>query len=160
MSILDMRDGREKDVPVCIRGEIHLKKLAVIVSRGAFNNLVQACELARVAVESGTQVTVLFRDEAVVNMTKEKAGEILLSEAYKGRESKVRGMLREQRLHDVPSILQAIKEKGDVKFSLCRDSMAYFEIPVEQVIAEIEEVQDMDAFWKEEMETASQVVTF
>lgn len=137
-----------------------MKKLAVIVTRGAYNNLVQACELARIAVEAGTQVTVLFRDEAVVSMTKDKVGDMLLSEAYKGRESKVRGMYREQKLHDVPSIIRAIKEKGDAKFSICRDSMAYFDIPVEQVIAEIEEVQDMKAFWKEEMETANQVVTF
>lgn len=137
-----------------------MKKLAIIVTRGAYNNVVQACELARVAVESGTQVTVLFRDEAVVCMTKDKVGDMLLSEAYKARESKVRDMFREQQLHDVPSILRSIKEKGDAKFSICRDSMAYFEIPVEQVIAEIEEVQDMKAFWKEEMEPANHVVTF
>lgn len=137
-----------------------MKKLAVIVTRGAYNNVVQACELARVAVESGAQVTMLFRDEAVVCMTKGKVGDMLLSEAYKARESKVRGMFREQQLHDVSAILRGMKEKGDVKFSICRDSMAYFEIPVEQVIAEIEEVQDIKAFWKEEMETANQVMTF
>ncbi len=137
-----------------------MKKLALIVTRSAYNNVVQACELARVAVETGAQVTVLFRDEAVVGMTKEKVGNMVLSEAFKGRESKVRGIFREQQLHDVSLILRNIKEKGDAKFSICRDSMAYFDIPVEQVIAEIEEVQDIKAFWKEEMETADQVVTF
>lgn len=41
-----------------------MKKLAIIVTRGAYNNLLQACQLARVAAETGTQVSLFFRDEA------------------------------------------------------------------------------------------------
>jgi peroxiredoxin family protein len=53
-----------------------------------------------------------------------------------------------------------MKERGDVKLSICRDSLAYFDITVDQIIAEIDEVQGLDAFWKEEISTADQVVAF
>jgi peroxiredoxin family protein len=53
-----------------------------------------------------------------------------------------------------------MKERGDVKFSVCRDSLAYFDITVDQIIPEIDEVQGLAAFWKEDAGTADQVVAF
>ncbi len=140
--------------------EEKVKKLAVIITRGSYNNLLQACELARIAAEAGTQVSVLFRDEAVARMTIEKVYAMVLSEAYKGRESAVQEMLHERKLHDLPAILRGIKEKGDVKFSVCRDSLDYFDIKVAALIPELDEVQGADAFWKEEVVPADQVMTF
>ena len=137
-----------------------VKQLAVIITRGCYNNLLQACELARIAAEAGTRVSVLFRDEAAARMTIEKVYDMVLSEAYKGRESAVKDMLQERKLHDLPSILRGIKEKGDVKFSVCRDSLEYFDIKVGELIPELDEVQRAEAFWKEEVVPAEQVVTF
>ncbi len=140
--------------------EGRVRTLAVIITRGSYNNLLQACDLAQIAVESGTRVSVLFRDEAVSRMTIAKVYDMVLSEAYRGRESAVQEMLHERKLHDLPAILRGIKEKGDVKFSVCRDSLEYFDIKVDALIPELDEVQRAEAFWKEEVVPADQVVTF
>ncbi len=62
-----------------------MKKLAIIVTRGAYNNLLQACQLARVAAETGTQVSFFFRDEAAAKLTFDKAKELTFGDAYRGR---------------------------------------------------------------------------
>jgi len=137
-----------------------VKKLAVIVTRGAYNNLLQAVQLVRIAVESGMQVSVLFRDEAVARLTIDKVHDLIFTDAYRGREVKLRNLLREKKLHDLPLLLRDIKDKGDAKFSVCRESMEYFDLTVAQVIPELDEVQKADAFWKEEVATADQVLAF
>ena len=137
-----------------------MKTLAVIVTRGTYNNLLQACELVRIAALAGTRVSVLFRDEAAGKLTHDKVKELSLSEGYRGREVRLRELLRERKLHDLPAMLRETKEKGDVKFSVCRDSVEYFDLRVEQLISELDEVQSVDAFWKEEVAAADQVLTF
>lgn len=137
-----------------------MKKLAMIVTRGAYNNLLQACELAKIAVASGVQVSILFRDEAAAKLTIDKIKELTFSEAYRGRESRVREMLHERKQNDLAGILREIKEKGDAKFSICRRSMEYFELQVERLIPELDEVQAAEAFWKEEVAQADHVLTF
>ncbi|MFQ5930852.1 MAG: DsrE family protein [Nitrospiraceae bacterium] len=137
-----------------------MKKLAVIVTRGSYNNLLQVCELIRIAATAGTQVSVLFRDEAALKVTNEKVKELTFSEGYRGREARLREILRDRSQHELQAILRDIKEKGDVKFSVCRDSVEWFELRVEQLIAELDEVQSADAFWKEEVAQADQVLTF
>ena len=137
-----------------------MKKLAVIVTRGSYNNVLQACDFARIAVASGAQVSVLFRDEAAARLTTTKVGDLQLSDAYKGRESRVREILRGRKLHDLPAILREIKEKGEAKFSVCRDSLDYFEIGMDQIIPELDEVQRAESFWKEAVIPADKVVTF
>lgn len=148
-------DGREEE-----REEHDVKKVAIIVTRGAYNNLLQACEFARIAAESGVRVSVLFRDEAVARLSVEKVGTIVLSEAFKGRESKVRDMLEEEKRSDLPGLLREIKERGEAKFSVCERSLQLFEITIEKLIPELDEVQAVEAFWKEEVMTADQVMTF
>jgi peroxiredoxin family protein len=137
-----------------------MKKLAVIVTGGSYNNLLQACELIRVAAAGGAQVSVLFRDEAASKLTHERVKLLAFSEAYKGRESKVRDLLRERKRLDLPEVLRGIKEAGDVKLSICRETIEYFEIGVEQVLPELDEVQKAEAFWKEAVVPADQVLTF
>jgi peroxiredoxin family protein len=132
----------------------------MIVTGGAYNNLLQACQLARIAVESGTRVSLLFRDEAVARLTVDKVQELALTEGYRGREVKVRNLWKDRKLHDLPLLLRELKEKGDAKFSVCRDSLEYFDIPVQKLIPELDEVQRVDAFWKEEVAQADQVLTF
>jgi peroxiredoxin family protein len=137
-----------------------MKTLAMIVTRGTYNNLLQACQLARVAVESGTRVSMFFRDEAVARLALDTVHELTFTEAYRGREVKVRNLLKERKLHDLPLLLRELKEKGDAKLSVCRDSMEYFDLPVEKLIPELDEVQRAQAFWKEEVAKADQVLTF
>lgn len=135
-------------------------KVAVIVTGGSQNNLLQACDWVRLAAASGAQVSVFFRDEAASKLTFEKVKGLAFSEAYRGRESRVREMLRERKRLDLPAVLREIKEAGDVKLSICRDTMEYFEIGVEQILPELDEVQKAEAFWKEEASQADRVLTF
>ncbi|MDE3035347.1 MAG: DsrE family protein [Nitrospirota bacterium] len=137
-----------------------MKKLAVIVTGGSYNNLLQVCELVRIAAASGAQVSVLFRDEAASKLTHDKVKQLTFSDAYKGRESRVRDLLRERKRHDVPAVLREVKEAGDVKLAICRDTLEYFEIGVEQLLPELDEVQKAEAFWKEAVAPADQVLTF
>lgn len=137
-----------------------MKTLAMIVTRGTYNNILQACQLARIAAESGTRVSILFRDEAVARLTVDKVHELTFTEAYRGREVKVRNLWKDRKLHDLSLLLREIKEKGDAKFSICRDSIEYFDIPVEKLIPELDEVQRVEAFWKEAVANADQVLTF
>lgn len=137
-----------------------MKKVAVIVTGGSYNNLLQACDWAQYAAKSGAQVSVFFQDDAASKLTYEKVKGLAFSEAYKGRESKVRDMLRERKRHDLPAVLRELKEAGDVKLSICRDTLDYFEIGVEQLLPELDEVQKAEAFWKEEASRAEQVLTF
>ena len=137
-----------------------MKTLAMIVTRGTYNNLLQACQIARTAVESGTRVSVFFRDEAVARLALDTVHELTFTEAYRGREVKVRTLLKERKLHDLPLLLRELKEKGDAKLSVCRDSMEFFDLPVEKLIPELDEVQRAEAFLKEEVAKADQVLTF
>ena len=131
----------------------------MIVTRGTYNNLLQACQIARTAVESGTRVSVFFRDEAVARLALDTVQELTFTEAYRGREVKVRNLLKDRKLHDLPLLLREIKEKGDAKLSVCRDSMS-ISTPVEKLIPEFDEVQRAEAFWKEAVAKADQVLTF
>ena len=137
-----------------------MKKLAVIVTRGSYNNLLQVCELVRIAATAGAQVSVLFRDEAALKLTNEKVKELMFFDGYRGREARIREILRDRSQHDLPAILRDLKEKGDAKLSVCRDSVECFELRVDQLIAELDEVQPADTFWKEEVAQADQVLTF
>ena len=137
-----------------------MKTLAMIVTRGTYNNLLQACQIARTAVESGTRVSVFFRDEAVARLALDTVHELTFTEAYRGREGQSSHPIKERKLHDLPLLLRELKEKGDAKLSVCRDSMEFFDLPVEKLIPELDEVQRAEAFWKEEVAKADQVLTF
>ncbi len=137
-----------------------MKKVAVIVTRGSYNNLLQACELARIAASGGAQVSLLFRDEAASKLTCGRVAHLTFSDAYKGRESRTRELLGERKQADLPELLRTLKSAGDVKLSICRDSVEWFELKVDDLLPELDEVQKADAFWKEEIASADRVLTF
>ena len=137
-----------------------MKKLVVIVTRGGFTNLLQACEFVRIAASNNTQVSVLFRDESVAKMSLSKVKEIGFSEGYRGREAKMKELLAEEKRDDLQALLREVKESGDVKFSICRESIRYFDLKVENLLPELDEVQTAESFWNQEVEGADQVLTF
>lgn len=137
-----------------------MKKLVVIVTRGGFINLLQACEFVRIAASNNTQVSVLFRDESVAKMSLSKVKEIGFSEGYRGREAKMKELLAEEKKDDLQAILREVKASGDVKFSICRESIRYFDIKVENLLPELDEIQTAESFWNQEVEGADQVLTF
>ncbi|MCA9461134.1 MAG: DsrE/DsrF/DrsH-like family protein [Nitrospira sp.] len=137
-----------------------MKKVAIIITRGGYNNLLQACEWIGLAAASGMEVSGFFRDEAAARMTQAKVKELTMTDGYRGREAQVREMLREAHKEHLPTLMQQAKENGDVKFSVCKDSLGYFGIKVEDLIPELDEVQSAEAFWKESVISADQVFTF
>ena len=134
--------------------------MAGIITRGGFNNLLQACEWIALAAGSGIEVSGYFRDEAAGRMSKTKITELTMSPDYKGREAFVRDILRKEHKADLSEFLQNAKESGNLKLSVCKDSLRYFDLRPEDLIPELDEVQTAEAFWKEAVLPADQVMTF
>ena len=132
----------------------------MIITRGGFNNLLQACEWITLAAASGIEVSGYFRDEAAGRMSQTKIKELTMSPDYRGREAAVRDLLRQEDKADLSKLLQHAKESGNVKLSACKDSLRYFELKPEDLIPELDEVQTAEAFWKEAVIPADQVLTF
>ena len=137
-----------------------MKKLSVIVTRDGYNNLLQTWKLITLAASHSTQVGVLVHDEAASNMSLQKGKGLTFSEGYRGQETYMHDLLREQRKGDLQGLLGSAKEAGDVKFSVSCDFVGYFSIPVEELIPEQDKVQQTPAFWKEEISETGQVLTF
>ena len=137
-----------------------MKKVAVIITRGGFNNLLQACEWMALAAASGIEVSGYFRDEATSRMSQSKITELTMSPDYKGREAFVRDILRKEHKADLSKFLQNAKESGNLKLSVCKDSLHFFDLRPEDLIPELDEVQTAEAFWKEAVLPADQVLTF
>jgi peroxiredoxin family protein len=137
-----------------------VKKIAVIITRGGWNNLFQACEWIVLAAASGMEVNGYFRDEAAGRITKAKIKELSMSPDYRGREAFVRELLRKEDKADLAKLMAAAKETGNVKFSVCKDSLKYFDLKVEELIPELDEIQTAEAFWNEAILPADQVLTF
>ena len=137
-----------------------LNKVAVIITQGGFNSLLQAGEWIALAAGSGIEVSGYFRDEAAGRMSQTKITELTMSHDYKGREDFVPDRLRQENKADLSQFLQNTKESGNVKLSVCKDSLRYFEIRPEDLIPELDEVQTAEAFWKEAVLPTDQVLTF
>jgi peroxiredoxin family protein len=134
--------------------------LAVIVSRGEFNSLVQVATLLMAAVGSGIAVRVFFRDEAIYKITAAGASELNFSASHRGRERAVRENLVRQGLADLPELFRQIKELGDAKLYACSSSMAIAGVAPDQLLPEIDGVRGLTAFLLEDVAKADRVLTF
>jgi len=137
-----------------------MKKLALIVSRGSHNSLVQVLTLVMAAVGSEIAVRVFFRDEAVLKLTRARAGELNLSEGYRGREAETAERLAAQGLLDLRRVMREVKEAGDVRLYACSSSMAICGVTAEDLLEEIDEVRGLAAFLLEDVAGADRVLTF
>jgi peroxiredoxin family protein len=137
-----------------------VKRLAVLVSRGEFNSLVQVATLLLAAVGSGLAVRVFFRDEAIYRITREGAGAMVFSAGYAGREAATRERLAAQGLADLPDLLRQIKELGDARLYACSSSMAICGVEASQLLPEIDAVRGLTAFLLEDVAAADRVLTF
>ena len=137
-----------------------VEKLALIVSSGSFNNLVQVCTLTMSAAASDISVRILFRDAAVLKVSKRHIKEINLSPAFAGIEDEVRENLRKANLDDLEKVFTDVKSKGDVKFFVCSSSMTLCNVKQEDLIPEIDDVKGLTSFLLEDMSEADRVLTF
>ena len=134
--------------------------LAVIVSRGEFNSLVQVATLLMAAVGSGIAVRVFFRDEAIYKITGAGAREMNFSAGHREREIEVRENLARQGLADLPELFRQVKEVGDAKLYACSSSMAISGVEPHQLLPEIDGVRGLTAFLLEDVAQADRVLTF
>lgn len=135
-------------------------RLALLVSRGAHNNLAQVASVIMAAVVSDMSVRVLFRDEAVLSLSKSRIGSLPLSEGYRTIEADYRRRLKEARMHDITALFREAKEDGDVKLYVCTSSLFLAGVTSSDLIPELDEPRGLVSFLIEEMEGADQVLSF
>ncbi len=137
-----------------------VKKLALVVSTGSFNNLVQVCTLTMAASASDISVRIFFRDAAVLKVSRRHIKEMNLSSAFAGHESEIIENLKREKLDDLEKTFAEVKSKGDVKFFVCTSSMAICGVKQEDLIPEIDQMKGLTSFLLEEMNEADIVLTF
>ncbi|HEY7067262.1 MAG TPA: hypothetical protein VII06_37720 [Chloroflexota bacterium] len=135
--------------------------LAIIVTRGAFNNLVQVATLIRTAAGDGTPVRVLFRDAALLALRRDRIGALEFSPEFAGREDTTLELLRAADFEDLQSFLRDAKEHGDdVRYYACTSSMYYCDTQLADLIPEIDGPRPLAAFLTEEVAAATTMLTF
>jgi len=137
-----------------------MKKIAILVSRGTYNSLVQVMTLVMACTLSEIKIRLFFRDESVFKLTPAEAGQINLSEIYRGKEAGVMERLKANSLENLQSLIRELKEKGDVHVSVCSSSLAICGLSHADLIPEVDEVQGLTSFLLEEMSTSDQILTF
>ncbi len=137
-----------------------MHSLAVMVSGGSTNNLIQVLTLVMAAVHSEWKVRVLFRDESVYRLRPAAINTMALSEAYAHDLARVQHRLAQHELADVRKLMQDIKASGDVKYFVCSSSLAICGLKATDLITEIDEVRGLPAFLLEDVAGADQVLTF
>ena len=139
-----------------------MKSLAVIVSQGSTNNLVQVLTLLMAAVHSDIKARVFFRDESLFRLTHEGIKRLEFSDGYQAKEQEhaFTQQLKKHALEDLQNLCRQIKESGDVKLYVCSSSLALCGLTREDLIPEIDEVRGLTAFLLEDVAHADHVLTF
>lgn len=139
-----------------------MKKVAILVSGGSFNNLFQVATLIRaLTVSLDTSIRVFFRDEAILKLTRDRVNEINFSDAYRGLEEETLARLRAADFENLQTFLRDSKEHGDdVKFFGCASSMYMCGLKEEDLIPEIDAPMTLTEFLLEEVSAADVVMTF
>ncbi|MBI2104799.1 MAG: DsrE family protein [Candidatus Omnitrophica bacterium] len=137
-----------------------MTSLAIIVSGGSTNNLIQVLTLLMAAVHSDVKARVLFRDESVFRLTPAAINRQELSAAYVPDAAGVAQRLAKLDLVDLHKLARDIKASGDVRYYVCSSSLAICGMKREDLIPEIDEVRGLPAFLLEDVATADKVLTF
>ena len=139
---------------------LEMKSLAVIVSGGSTNNLIQVLTLLMAAVHSDLKVRVLFRDESVSRLTLANINAMELSPAYAKDVDGVAQRMQRHEVSDAHKLCRDIKASGDVKYYVCSSSLAICGLTQADLIPEIDEVRGLPAFLLEDVASADKVLTF
>ena len=138
-----------------------LRRLAVIVTNGSFNNLVQVATLIHAAAGAGTAVRVLFRDAALLSLRRDRIATLEFSADFAGREAATLELLRAADFEDLPGFLRDAKEHGDdVRLYACTSSMYYCDTQADELIPEIDAPRSLSAFLAEDVASADTVLSF
>jgi peroxiredoxin family protein len=137
-----------------------MQSLAIIVSGGSTNNLIQVLTVLMAAVHSDIKARVLFRDEAVFRLRPSAINAVALSEAYAHDLAGTQARLQKLDLADLHKLCRDIKASGDVKYYACSSSMAIAGLKRDDLIPEVDDVRGLPAFLLEDVATADKVLTF
>ncbi len=137
-----------------------MKSLAVIVSGGTTNQLIQALTVLMASVHSDIKARVLFRDESVLRLTPARINTVELSPGLAADAEGVRQRLKKLDLLDLHKLCRDIKASGDVKYYVCSSSLAISGLKREDLIPEIDEVRGLPSFLLEDVASADKVLTF
>jgi peroxiredoxin family protein len=137
-----------------------MKSLAIIVSGGSTNNLIQVLTLVMAAVHEDIRTRVLFRDEAVFRLTPAAINRIELSAAYQPVREDAERRLNKLDLTDLHKLLRDLKASGDVQYYVCSSSLDICGLQQADLIAEVDGVRGLPAFLKDDVATADEVLTF
>jgi len=137
-----------------------MKSLAVIVSGGSTNNLIQVLTLLMAAVHSQIKSRVLFRDESLFRLTPSTINQPEYSASYGDAAGSLHQRLKKLDLLDLHKLCRDIKASGDVKYYACSSSLAICGLRREDLIPEIDEVRGLPTFLLEDVATADKVLTF
>ena len=137
-----------------------MKSVAIVVSGGSTNNLVQVLTLLMAAVHSEMKARVLFRDESIFRLTPETINRQDLSPIHAADAAGTAERLAKLDLTDLHKLCRDIKASGDVKLYVCSSSLAISGLGREDLIAEVDEVMGLPAFLLEDLSTADIVLTF
>ena len=137
-----------------------MKSLAVIVSGGSTNNLIQVLTLLMAAVHSDMKARVFFRDESVYRLRRASINRMELSGGYARDAAGVEQRLKKLDLADLQKLCRDIKASGDVKYYVCSSSLAICGLKQEDLIEEIDEVRGLPSFLLEDVAASDKVLTF
>ena len=137
-----------------------MKSLAVIVSGGSTNNLIQVLTLLMASVHADIRARVFFRDESIFRLTPAAINRHEFSEGYARDPAGVAQRLKKLDLVDLHKLCRDIKASGDVKYYVCSSSLAICGLKREDLIEEIDEVRGLPSFLLEDVATADKVLTF
>jgi len=137
-----------------------MKSLAVLVSGGSTNNFVQVMTLLMAAVHSDIKVRVLFRDESVYRLMRERINDPDFTPAHKANADTLREQMEKLDLSNVHKLCRDIKASGDVAYYVCSSSLALCGLKKEDLIEEVDEVRGLPSFLLEDIAQADRVLTF
>ena len=137
-----------------------MKTLAVMVSGGSTNNLIQVLTLLMASVHADLKARVLFRDESVARLTPANINTLEFSHAHAHDLAAMEQRLKKLDLLDLHRLCRDIKASGDVKYYVCSSSLAICGLTKEELIPEIDDVRGLPSFLLEDVATADRVLTF
>ena len=136
-------------------------RLAILVTGGTLNNLVQVGTLIRAAGGTGTAVRVLFRDAAVLSLRRDRIGDLGFSAEFAGREESTRLLLAAADCEDLAAFLQEARDHGDdVRLYACTSSLYYCDTRPDELIAAIDGPRSLHDFLAEDAASADMVLSF
>jgi peroxiredoxin family protein len=139
-----------------------MTSLAVMVSGGSTNNLIQVLTLLMAAVHSDIKTRVFFRDESLLRLMPSTINEPAFAPSYGDATAggPLHQRLKKLDLLDLHKLCRDIKASGDVKYYACSSSMAICGLRREDLIPEIDEVRGLPTFLLEDVAVADRVLTF